>query len=125
MTLHRAGPVLIPPPKHRAEAAMSAGRRQVASAALLATLVLAGCGSVEQAMIERGHTPAYAAGYADGCDSGKEAAGGLFAEGGKDASRYGADQQYTEGWDAGFARCRADMAAMVLDARLRNPSRDN
>jgi hypothetical protein len=93
--------------------------------ALLAVVALAACGSVEQTMIERGHPPAYAAGYADGCASGKEAAGGLFAESRKDASRYGVDDQYTEGWDGGFAQCRADMAAMVLDARLRNPSRDN
>jgi hypothetical protein len=42
----------------------------------------------------------------------------------KDASRYGADDQYTEGWDVGFEECRRDMAAIVLDARLRNPSRD-
>jgi hypothetical protein len=96
-----------------------------AALAALATLAVGACGSVEQTMIERGHRPVYAAGYADGCASGKEAAGGLFADSRKDAGRYGADNQYTAGWDAGFAKCRADMAAMVLDARLRNPSRDN
>lgn len=93
-------------------------------AALLATLALAACGSIEEEMIEQGHPPGYAAGYADGCASGKAAAGGLFAESRRDASRYGADDRYTEGWDAGFKECRADMAALVLDARLRNPSRD-
>ena len=67
---------------------------------------------------------AYAEGYADGCASGKEAAGGLFAEALKDASRYGADDQYTRGWNEGFEECRRGTAAMVLDARLRNPSRD-
>ena len=102
-------------------------RQQLPSAlaALLTAPAVAACGSVEKTMIERVHPPAYAAGYADGCASGKEAAGGLFADARKHASRYGADDQYPEGWDVGFEECRRDMAAMVLDARLRNPSRDN
>jgi hypothetical protein len=104
---------------------MSPGRSQTTLAALVAALGLAACGSIEDTLIERGHPPAYAEGYADGCASGKEAAGGLFAQSRKDAGRYGADQEYTPGWDAGFAKCRADIAALVLDARLRNPSRDN
>jgi hypothetical protein len=95
------------------------------SALLFAALSVTACGSVEENLIELGHPPAYAGGYADGCASGKEAAGGFFAETRKDASRYGTDEEYTPGWDAGFAKCRADMAALVLDARLRNPSRDN
>jgi hypothetical protein len=104
---------------------MLVGRLRATLAALLTALALAACASVEETMIERGFPPAYAEGYADGCASGKEAAGGLFAQSRKDAGRYGADQEYTPGWDAGFAKCRADMAALVLDARLRNPSRDN
>ena len=106
-------------------ASMPPGRRQASLAAVLTTMVLAACGSIEQTLIERGHPPAYAAGYADGCASGKATAGGLLAEAQQDASRYGADDQYTQGWDAGFEQCRADTAAMILDARLRNPSRDN
>jgi hypothetical protein len=104
---------------------MPASRFHASIAALLTSLAVAVCGSVRATMVERGFPPAYAEGYADGCASGKEAAGGLFAEARKDASRYGAGGQYTEGWDAGFEQCRRDMAAMVLDARLRNPSRDN
>jgi hypothetical protein len=68
--------------------------------------------------IARGIDPAYAAGYDDGCASGKAAAGGLFAESAKDQGRYGGDDQHTQGWDEGFAKCRRNMAAMVLDARL-------
>jgi hypothetical protein len=93
-------------------------------ALLLAAMSGAACGSVEQNQIELGHPPAYARGYAEGCASGKEAAGSFLAQSRKDASRYGTDEEYTPGWDAGFAQCRADAAAMVLDARLRNPSRD-
>ena len=103
---------------------MPARRPQATLAALLTALALVACGSIEEEMIEGGHPPAYARGYADGCSSGKAAAGGVFAESQKDASRYGANDQYTQGWDAGFEECRAAMAAMVLHARLRNPSRD-
>jgi hypothetical protein len=52
---------------------------------------------VRETLIERGYPPAYAEAYADGCESGKDAAGGLFAGPRKDASRYGGDEQYTKG----------------------------
>ena len=101
--------------------------RASGSQAILAILApaFASCASVEQALIEQGQPPAYAAGYADGCASGKEAAGGLFADARKDQDRYGADSQYTQGWDEGFEECRRDMTAMVLDARRRDPSRED
>lgn len=104
---------------------MPASSLQPTLAALATALAVAACASVEETMIARGHPPAYAAGYADGCASGREAAGGLLADARRDASRYGGDDQYTAGWEDGFEKCRRDMAAMVLDARLRNPSRDN
>jgi hypothetical protein len=103
---------------------MPAGRLQVMLAALVTTLAFAACGSVKDAMIERGLPAAYAEGYDDGCASGEEAAGGLFAEARKDASRHGDDSQYTQGWDDGFASCKAKTDTLVRDARLRNPSRD-
>ncbi len=104
---------------------MPASRLQATFAALLTALAVAACGSAEERLIERGFPPAYAEGYADGCASGEEAAGGLFAEGRQDTSRYGADDQYNQGWDDAFDECRREMAAMVSDARRRNPSRDN
>jgi hypothetical protein len=73
--------------------------RTLTVAALATTLALAACGSVKQTMIERGFPPAYAEGYADGCSSGEDAAGGLFAETRKDTTRYGAARQYAQGWD--------------------------
>ena len=63
--------------------------RATRPALLLAALSATACGSVEENLIAQGHPAAYARGYADGCASGKEAAGGLFAQGRKDASRYG------------------------------------
>ncbi len=103
---------------------MPAGRWQTKLTALIAALALAACGSVKQTMIERGFPPAYAEGYDDGCASGKEAAGGLFAETRKDIKRYGSDEEYSQGWNDGFEKCRREMAAMVLEAWTRNPSRD-
>lgn len=103
---------------------MSGMRLRAAFAAVGTVLLLAACGSPREAMIAQGHPPAYADGYDDGCSSGKEAAGGLFAEARQDASRYGADERYTAGWDDGFENCRRVTAAAVLDARRRNPSRD-
>jgi hypothetical protein len=103
---------------------MPASRLQVILIALPTVLTIAACGSVEQAMIERGLPPAYAEGYADGCASGKDAADGWFAQAQKDTRRYSADDQYTAGWDNGFAECRRDTAAMVRHARVRNRNRD-
>jgi hypothetical protein len=90
--------------------------------ALAAALALAACTSTRDALIEQGFDPAYAEGYDDGCSSGNAVAGGLFAEARKEADRYANDSQYTHGWDAGFAKCQRNMAAMVRDARLRRPS---
>jgi hypothetical protein len=92
---------------------------------LVPAMALAGCTSVEEGLVERGYDPPYAEGYDHGCASGKAAAGGLFAQAQKDEARYAdSDSEYAQGWDAGYAKCLADMRAMVIDARTRNPSRD-
>ena len=50
---------------------MPARRLQATLAALATALAVAACGSVEETMPEQGHPPAYAAGYAHGCASGR------------------------------------------------------
>jgi hypothetical protein len=96
--------------------------------AIVTTIVaaaLVACTSVQEGLIERGYSPAYAEGYDHGCASGKAAAGGTFARTQKDEARYAASESdYAQGWDAAFAKCRADMRAMVSDARTRNLYRD-
>jgi hypothetical protein len=87
--------------------------RTITLAALVTTLALAACGSVKETLIKQGFPPAYAEGYADGCSSGREAAGGVFDDARKDTTRYGSDPQYTQGWDNAFQRCRSDMEATV------------
>jgi hypothetical protein len=96
---------------------------RVLLAVLVAGGALAACQSQMDGMIAEGHDPAYAAGYQDGCSSGRKAAGGALVEGQKDASRYGSDSQYKEGWDAGAAKCQAEEERMIREARARNPSR--
>jgi hypothetical protein len=111
-----------PPARRSAGGVLPVGRRQCTLAALIMLVTLAACVSERDALIEQGFAPAYAEGYDDGCASGSAAAGGLFAEPRKDAGRYATDTQYTQGWDAGFAKCQRDTAAMVRDARLRHSS---
>jgi hypothetical protein len=103
---------------------MHTGKWKAVLLAVIA-MALAACTSTTEGLIERGYPPAYAEGYDHGCASGKATSGGLFAEAQKDESRYEAsDSDYAQGWDAGYAKCLADMRAMVIDARTRNPSRD-
>ena len=91
---------------------------------LLTLLALAACTSQREGLIKQGATPAYADGYVDGCDSGKQAAGDERAQAKKDPNRYGSDGDYTKGWDEASQKCKAAMSGMVGDARRRNPSRD-
>jgi hypothetical protein len=98
---------------------------QAVLALMVTAMAVAACSSTTEELIERGYPPAYAEGYEQGCASGKAAAGGLFAQAQKDESRYqDSDSQYAQGWDAGYAKCLADMRTMVNDARARKPSRD-
>lgn len=91
---------------------------------LLTLLALAACADQREGLIKQGATPAYADGYVDGCDSGKQAGGAALTEPKKDASRYSGDNDYAKGWDEALKKCQTDMSAMAQDARRRNPSRD-
>jgi hypothetical protein len=103
---------------------MPASRLQIL-APILGVTGLAACTSVQESLVERGYPPAYAQGYEDGCGSGDAAGGGLFAAPQKDESRYAqSESEYTQGWDAGYAKCLSDTRTMVNDARTRNPSRE-
>ena len=92
--------------------------------ALVMLTALAACSSQRERLIEQGATPAYADGYADGCDSGKQAGGDIFVEAKKAAGRYAGGDEYAEAWAEAFEICRADTAAKVREARRRNPHRN-
>ncbi|MBM7063077.1 hypothetical protein JQX08_20360 [Pseudomonas sp. UL073] len=77
---------------------------------LLLALLLAGCQSTHDYLLEQGYPPAYADGFRDGCSSGRQANGSISAGFSKDVPRYLADRHYEGGWDDGFRQCQA-MAA--------------
>ncbi|MGI9417027.1 MAG: hypothetical protein ACR2RA_04205 [Geminicoccaceae bacterium] len=103
---------------------MSIHRGQHLLLVLIAFAVLAACSSQRERLIQQGATPAYADGYSDGCDSGKQAGGAILAEAKKDADRYAGGSEYARGWDEAFAKCEADTIAKVREARRRNPHRN-
>ncbi len=77
----------------------------IGGAAVLAAMLFAGCASTQETMMAKGYPPAYAAGYGDGCSSGKQAGGSMFDEFKKNVKRYSSDKQYKQGWDDGFKQC--------------------
>ncbi|AOE83503.1 hypothetical protein [Pseudomonas sp. TCU-HL1] len=81
-------------------------------AALLATLcasLLVGCESTHDHLLAQGYPPAFADGFADGCSSGRQAAGVISGEFRKDVPRYLKDAHYAEGWSDGFRQCQAQV----------------
>lgn len=91
---------------------------------LITFAALAACSPQRERLIEQGATPAYAEGYVDGCESGRQAGGAVFTEAKKDEGRYADDSEYAEGWDEAFETCQTATAAKVREARKRNPHRN-
>lgn len=77
-------------------------------------LLLTGCQSAHEQMIEQGYPPAYADGYGDGCSSGRQAAGLMVGDFRKNVPRYLAERQYETGWDDGFRQCQSMQANQDL-----------
>lgn len=75
--------------------------------ALWITLLLVGCQSTHEQMLDQGYPPAYADGFQDGCSSGRQAAGLMVGDFRKDVPRYLHDRRYESGWDDGFRQCHA------------------
>ena len=70
-------------------------------------LLLSGCETTHEQMINQGYPPAYADGFQDGCSSGRQAAGLMVGGFRKDVPRYLHERQYESGWDDGFRQCHA------------------
>ena len=68
-------------------------------------VLLVGCQSAHEQMVQQGYPPAFADGYQDGCVSGRHAVGALgdFV---KNVPRYLQEKQYSTGWDDGFSQCQ-------------------
>ena len=75
-------------------------------ALLIFGAALAACSTpLPNPLMGSGHTPDYAAGWNDGCSSGKSSqnpVAGFFT---KDQKQYDANKQYAEGWNSGFDKC--------------------
>lgn len=77
--------------------------------AVLAVLVLAGCvGTMadleRDRLIKSGFSEAYADGFGHGFQSGQSASGNPYARHSKNTERYRSENEYTQGWDDGFAK---------------------
>jgi hypothetical protein len=70
-------------------------------------MILGGCASTHDQLIEQGYPAPYADGFQAGCSSGHQAAGVMMGEFRKDVPRYLHDRQYETGWDDGFRQCQA------------------
>lgn len=68
---------------------------------LLFTIISAGCGTSDSALIESGHNMAYVQGFHDGRHSGMQEAGNNFETFIKDQKRFESDTDYKQGWIAG------------------------
>lgn len=83
--------------------------RHAALLAFLITGLLAGCETTHDHLIAQGYPPAFADGFADGCSSGRQAAGVISGEFRKNVPRYLKDANYAEGWSDGFRQCQAQV----------------
>ena len=69
------------------------------------TVALAGCGTPPNPLMGPGHTPDYAAGFNDGCASGRASQDPVAGFYTKNTKRFDTDKQYAEGWNSGFNKC--------------------
>jgi hypothetical protein len=100
---------------------MAVSRHLVTVLVLLSAL--AGCASYHDQLIAKGYPPAYADGFSDGCQTGKQAVNGIGYEH-KDARRFAAEKPYQQGWDAGYAQC-VQVAQREEQQRFADQVREN
>lgn len=86
--------------------------------------LLAACQSSYDYLVANGYPEPFAAGYADGCGSGRQAAGAMTGSFKKNVPRYLRDAQYAEGWSDGFRQCQAEMQSAQLRAYQEQRSSD-
>lgn len=79
--------------------------------ALTLIAILTAC-AAERLQTERdklaGQPEEYKDGYVSGCSSGTKAAGNPYYQFQKDPQRFEIDKLYAQGWNDGFAVCKAD-----------------
>jgi hypothetical protein len=66
---------------------------------------LSGCAGPAPMPGGQAQSPAYNAGFDDGCASGRASQGSMFDSFRKNVGRYDTDAPYAQGWSAGFSKC--------------------
>jgi hypothetical protein len=99
---------------------MQSVRKLSIASIVIATIVISGCATQSQhdTMVSQGYPLAYADGFDDGCQSGKNAGGSIFDQFKKDVKRFGEDTQYTQGWSDGFRQCETAEEASQRQIRM-------
>ena len=83
-----------------------------------AALLLSGCVSQRETMIEQGYPESYADGFEDGCHSGSKAGGNLFEQFREDVRRFDVDDDYAQGWSDAFRQCETEQEALDRQTRM-------
>ncbi|NOR24258.1 MAG: hypothetical protein GQ542_07665 [Desulforhopalus sp.] len=96
----------------------STTRNFLIAAVILSIVVLSGCVSQKQSMINQGYPLSYADGFDDGCHSGNKAGGSMFEQFKKDVRRFEKDLQYAQGWSDGFRQCETEQEALQRQIRM-------
>jgi len=81
-------------------------------------VLISGCASQTETMVQEGYPVAYAQGFEDGCHSGKQAGGSMFDQFKKDVNRFGRDIKYSQGWSDGFRQCEREEEALERQVRM-------
>jgi len=81
-------------------------------------VIVSGCISQKEVMINQGYPLPYADGFDDGCHSGKKAGGSMFDQFKKDVNRFGKDARYAQGWSDGFRQCETEQEALQRQIRM-------
>ena len=90
--------------------------KTVAAASCL--LLVTGCATQKEKMIEEGYPLSYADGFDDGCHSGNQAGGSLFDQFKKDVTRFDSDNDYAQGWSDGFRQCESEQEEIQRQTRM-------
>ena len=87
-------------------------------AAVLSFVLVGGCASQRDTLLNEGYPLAYAEGFDDGCHSGNKAGGSLFDQFKKDVERFETEKEYAQGWSDGFRQCESQQEAAQRQARM-------
>lgn len=89
---------------------------------IVAAVLIAGCTSERDRLLQQGYPEPYAAGYGDGCASGRRAGGNMAEQFVKDVPRADTESQYAQGWSDGFDLCKGEQEA--FERRMRRQQRE-